>query len=154
MSIGVVIADDQALVRGGFRMILDAREDIEVSGEAADGAEAVELVEQLEPDVVLMDVRMPGMDGIEATRRIAAAGSDSRVVVLTTYDLDEYVFAAVRAGASGFLLKDVRPAELVDAVRVVAAATRCSPPAPRAGCSTASPARCPIRAPRRRCSRS
>ena len=121
VSIGVVIADDQGLVRGGFRMILDARDDIDVTGEAADGAAAVELVEQLEPNVVLMDVRMPGMDGIEATRRIAAAGSESRVVVLTTYDLDEYVFAAVRAGASGFLLKDVRPAELVDAVRVVAA---------------------------------
>ena len=121
MSIAVVLADDQALVRGGFRMILDARDDIEVTGEAADGAEAVELVEQLGPDVVLMDVRMPEMDGIEATRRIAASGSTSRVVVLTTYDLDEYVFAAVRAGASGFLLKDVRPAELVDAVRVVAA---------------------------------
>jgi DNA-binding NarL/FixJ family response regulator len=121
VSIGVVIADDQALVRGGFRMILDAREEIEVTGEAGDGAEAFELVQRLEPDVVLMDVRMPGMDGIEATRRIADARSPSRVVVLTTYDLDEYVFAAVRAGASGFLLKDVPPAELVDAVRVVAA---------------------------------
>ena len=121
MTIGVVIVDDQALVRGGFRMILDAREDIEVTGEAGDGSEAVELVERLEPDVVLMDVRMPVMDGIEATRRIAASGSSARVVVLTTYDLDEYVFAAVRAGASGFLLKDVRPPELVDAVRVVAA---------------------------------
>ncbi len=121
MSISVVIADDQALVRGGFRMILDARDDIEVTGEASDGSEAVELVERLGPDVVLMDVRMPSMDGIEATRRLAASGSASRVVVLTTYDLDEYVFAAVRAGASGFLLKDVRPTELVDAVRVVAA---------------------------------
>ena len=121
VTIGVVIVDDQALVRGGFRMILDAREDIEVTGEAGDGAEAVELVERLQPDVVLMDVRMPVMDGIEATRRIAASGSTARVVVLTTYDLDEYVFAAVRAGASGFLLKDVRPPELVDAVRVVAA---------------------------------
>jgi DNA-binding NarL/FixJ family response regulator len=121
VSITVVLADDQALVRGGFRMILDAREDIEVTGEAGDGAEAIEVVERVKPDVVLMDIRMPGMDGIEATRRIAASGSPTRVVVLTTYDLDEYVFAAVRAGASGFLLKDVRPVELVDAVRVVAA---------------------------------
>ena len=120
MSPSVVVADDQALVRGGFRMILDARDDIEVTGEAGDGAEAVELVERLQPDVVLMDIRMPGMDGLEATRRIAASGSPTRVVVLTTYDLDEYVFAAVRAGASGFLLKDVRPADLADAVRVVA----------------------------------
>jgi DNA-binding NarL/FixJ family response regulator len=121
MSTSVVVADDQALVRGGFRMILDARDDIEVTGEAGDGAEAVAVVERLQPDVVLMDIRMPGMDGIEATRRIAASGSATRVVVLTTYDLDEYVFAAVRAGASGFLLKDVRPGELADAVRVVAA---------------------------------
>ena len=121
MSTSVVVADDQALVRGGFRMILDARDDIEVTGEAGDGAEAVELVVRLQPDVVLMDIRMPGMDGLEATRRIAASGSPTRVVVLTTYDLDEYVFAAVRAGASGFLLKDVRPADLADAVRVVAA---------------------------------
>ena len=121
MSTSVVVADDQALVRGGFRMILDARDDIEVTGEAGDGAEAVELVERLQPDVVLMDIRMPGMDGLEATRRIAASGSPTRVVVLTTYDLDEYVFAAVRAGASGFLLKDVRPGDLADAVRVVAA---------------------------------
>jgi DNA-binding NarL/FixJ family response regulator len=120
MTIRVAIADDQALVRGGFRMILDARDDIEVVGEASDGAEAVALVERFDPDVVLMDVRMPGTDGIEATRRIAAAGSRARVVVLTTYDLDEYVFAAVRAGASGFLLKDVRPPDLVEAVRVVA----------------------------------
>jgi DNA-binding NarL/FixJ family response regulator len=116
----VVIADDQALVRGGFRMILDAKEDVEVVGEAGDGAEAVALVKRLEPDVVLMDVRMPDVDGIEATRRIAASGSPARVIVLTTYDLDEYVFAALRAGASGFLLKDVRPAELVEAIRVVA----------------------------------
>ena len=114
MSIRVVLADDQALVRGGFRMILDARPDIEVAGEAGDGDEAVALVERVAPDVVLMDVRMPGTDGIEATRRIAASGSPARVVVLTTYDLDEYVFAAVRAGASGFLLKDVRPPELTE----------------------------------------
>jgi DNA-binding NarL/FixJ family response regulator len=120
VSVGVLIADDQALVRGGFRMILEAKEDIEVVGEAGDGAEAVALVERLQPDVVLMDVRMPDVDGIEATRRIAASGSSARIVILTTYDVDEYVFAALRAGASGFLLKDVRPPELTEAIRVVA----------------------------------
>jgi DNA-binding NarL/FixJ family response regulator len=120
VSIDVVIADDQALVRGGFRMILDAREDIEVAGEAADGAEALALVAEHEPDVVLMDVRMPNLDGIEATRRIAASGSPARIIILTTHDLDEYVFAALRAGASGFLLKDVRPPDLAEAIRVVA----------------------------------
>jgi DNA-binding NarL/FixJ family response regulator len=120
MSISVVIADDQALVRGGFRMILDTKADLEVLGEAADGREAIELVARLQPDVVLMDVRMPDLDGLEATRRIVGSGSASRVIVLTTYDADEYVFAALRAGASGFMLKDVRPAELVDAIRVVA----------------------------------
>ena len=120
MSIAVVLADDQELVRSGFRMILDAREDLEVVGEAGDGAEAAALVEQLRPDVVLMDVRMPVMDGLEATRRIVALGSPARIIVLTTYDADEYVFAALRAGASGFMLKDVRPADLVEAVRVVA----------------------------------
>ena len=116
----MVLADDQALVRGGFRMILDAEADIEVVGEASDGGEAASLVQRLEPDVVLMDVRMPDVDGIEATRRIVASGSEARVVVLTTYDADDYVFAALRAGASGFLLKDVRPLELVEAVRIVA----------------------------------
>jgi DNA-binding NarL/FixJ family response regulator len=120
MSIKVVIADDQALVRGGFRMILDAREDIEVAGEAADGAEAIALVAEHEPDVVLMDVRMPNVDGIEATRQIVASGSPARIIILTTHDVDEYVFAALRAGASGFLLKDVRPPDLVEAIRVVA----------------------------------
>jgi len=120
VSIAVVLADDQELVRSGFRMILDAREDLEVVGEAGDGAEAAALVEQLRPDVVLMDVRMPVMDGLEATRRIVALGSPARIIVLTTYDADEYVFAALRAGASGFMLKDVRPADLVEAVRVVA----------------------------------
>ena len=116
----VVIADDQALVRGGFRMILDSRSDIEVVGEAEDGWQALELVERHEPDIVLMDVRMPNLDGLEATRRIAASGAPARIIVLTTYDVDEYVFAALRAGASGFLLKDVRPADLVEAIRVVA----------------------------------
>jgi DNA-binding NarL/FixJ family response regulator len=120
VSIKVVIADDQALVRGGFRMILDAREDIEVAGEAADGAEAIALVGEHEPDVVLMDVRMPNVDGIEATRQIVASGSPARIIILTTHDVDEYVFAALRAGASGFLLKDVRPPDLVEAIRVVA----------------------------------
>jgi DNA-binding NarL/FixJ family response regulator len=120
VSIKVVIADDQALVRGGFRMILDARDDIDVVGEAGDGAEAVALVGETEPDVVLMDVRMPGVDGIEATTRIAASGGRARIIILTTHDLDEYVLAALRAGASGFLLKDVRPADLVESIRVVA----------------------------------
>jgi DNA-binding NarL/FixJ family response regulator len=120
VSVRVLIADDQALVRGGFRMILDAREDMEVVGEAGDGEEAVALAEGLRPDVVLMDVRMPSMDGIEATRRIAASDSRARIIMLTTYDLDEYVFAALRAGASGFMLKDVRPPDLVEAIRVVA----------------------------------
>ncbi|WP_433269473.1 response regulator [Actinosynnema sp. CS-041913] len=118
--IRVLVADDQTLVRGGFRMILEARDDIDVVGEASDGAEAVALVERLAPDVVLMDVRMPVMDGLEATRRIVASGSPARVLVLTTYDVDDSVYAALRAGASGFLLKDVRPVELVDAVRVIA----------------------------------
>jgi DNA-binding NarL/FixJ family response regulator len=118
--IRVVIADDQTLVREGFKMILDARDDVAVVGEAGDGAGAVALVGELRPDVVLMDVRMPDVDGIEATRRIVASGSPARIVILTTYDIDEYVFAALRAGASGFMLKDVRPAELVEGVRVVA----------------------------------
>ncbi len=120
MSIRVLLADDQALVRGGFRMILEAKDDLEVVGEAEDGAQAAALAEQHRPDVVLMDVRMPVMDGIEATRRIVASGNDARVIVLTTFDADEYVFAALRAGASGFLLKDVRPADLVEAIRIVA----------------------------------
>jgi len=101
-------------------MILEARDDIDVVGEAADGAEAVELALRLDPDVILMDVRMPRLDGVEATRRLTTAGSRARVVILTTFDLDEYVHEAIRAGASGFLLKDVQPTQLVDAVRVVA----------------------------------
>ncbi|MGZ4320406.1 MAG: response regulator [Gaiellaceae bacterium] len=116
----VLIADDQALVRSGFRMIIEARDDLEVVGEAEDGGEAARLVAELEPDVVLMDVRMPEVDGIEATRRIVSSSAETRVLVLTTFDLDEYVYAAVRAGASGFLLKDVRPEDLVDAIRLVA----------------------------------
>lgn len=115
----VVIADDQALVRAGFRLILDSREDIAVVGEAADGEAAVAAQRRLRPDVMLMDIRMPGLDGLEATRRIVAAGSDCRVVMLTTFDLDEYVYAALQAGASGFLLKDVTPEQLISAVRQV-----------------------------------
>jgi len=120
MKIRLVIADDQALVRSGFRLIVDARPDLEVVGEAEDGEQAVALVEELEPDVILLDIRMPNLDGIEATKRIVASGSGTRILVLTTFDLDEYVYGAIRAGASGFLLKDVRPGELVDAIRVVA----------------------------------
>jgi DNA-binding NarL/FixJ family response regulator len=121
--IRVLLVDDQALVRAGFRALLDAQEDIEVVGEAADGEEAVNEARLHKPDVVLMDIRMPGMDGLEATRIIAADGSlDSvRIVILTTFDLDEYVFEALRVGASGFLVKSTEPAELVHAVRAVAA---------------------------------
>jgi DNA-binding NarL/FixJ family response regulator len=120
--IRVLIADDQALVRAGFRMILDAEEDIDVVGEASEGAEAVEQTKRLDPDVVLMDIRMPELDGIESTRRVIANGGDSppRVLMLTTFDLNEYVYEALRAGASGFLLKDVPPEELAAGIRVVA----------------------------------
>jgi DNA-binding NarL/FixJ family response regulator len=120
VSVRVLIADDQTLVRGGFRMIIDDRDDLEVVGEAEDGEQAVSLADETKPDVVLMDVRMPRVDGLEATRRIVASGSDARIIILTTHDLDEYVSEALRAGASGFLLKDVRPAALVDGIRVVA----------------------------------
>ena len=120
MAIRVVVADDQELVRSGFAMILDAQPDIEVVGEAGDGAEAVALTRALRPDVVLLDVRMPVMDGIEAARLVSAEGR-SRILMLTTFDVDEYVYDALYAGASGFLLKDVRRDDLVHAVRVVAA---------------------------------
>jgi DNA-binding NarL/FixJ family response regulator len=120
-SLRVAIADDQTLVRVGFRMILEAQPDIRVIGEAADGAAAVEVVRRTGPDVVLMDVRMPVLDGLEATRRVLGmADVATRVLVLTTFDLDEYVYAALRAGASGFLLKDTSPEGLVAAVRIVA----------------------------------
>jgi DNA-binding NarL/FixJ family response regulator len=120
--IRVVLADDQVLVRAGFRALLDAQDDIEVVGEAGDGEQAVRLATELTPDVVLMDIRMPGTDGLAATRRISADGqlADVRVVILTTFELDEYVFEAIRSGASGFLVKDTEPDELVQAVRVVA----------------------------------
>ena len=120
MTTTVLIADDQALVRSGFRMIVEARADLDVVGEAENGEEAVRLAAELDPDVILLDIRMPVMDGIEATRQLVASGSRARILVLTTFDLDEYVYAAIRAGASGFLLKDVRPADLVDAIRLVA----------------------------------
>jgi DNA-binding NarL/FixJ family response regulator len=121
--IRVLLADDQALVRGGFRALLDARDDIEVVGEAADGHEALALARRTLPDVILMDIRMPGLDGLEATRQIAADPhlAAVRIVILTTFELDEYLFDALRFGASGFLVKDTEPADLVTAVRVVAA---------------------------------
>jgi DNA-binding NarL/FixJ family response regulator len=123
MTIRVVIADDQQLVRTGFRMILESEADIEVVGEAGDGRQAISLVRQSHPDVVLMDIRMPELDGIEATRQLTSASQHppARVLILTTFDLDEYVFDALRAGASGFLLKDSPAGQLADAVRVVAA---------------------------------
>ncbi|MFI5796634.1 response regulator [Streptomyces sp. NPDC051677] len=117
----VLIVDDQALQRMGFSMLLEAQADITVVGEAANGSEAVRMTAELRPDVVLMDVRMPGMDGIEATRRIIQSGGRSHILVLTTFDLDEYAYDALRAGASGFLLKDAQPEELVAGVRAVAA---------------------------------
>ena len=118
-SLRVVVADDQELVRTGFRMILEAN-GVNVVGAAEDGYVAVRLVEELAPDVVIMDVRMPRMDGIEATRRITSGGLDSKVLIVTTFDLDEYVYEALRAGASGFLLKDAPPDKLLEAIRVVA----------------------------------
>jgi DNA-binding NarL/FixJ family response regulator len=127
--IRVLIADDQALVRGGFRMILDAQKDIEVVGEAGDGREAIAKANELHPDVVLMDIRMPELDGLEATRRLADGEESPRVLMLTTFDLDEYVYEAMKAGASGFLLKEVPPEMLAEAVRVVVAGNALLAPA-------------------------
>jgi DNA-binding NarL/FixJ family response regulator len=120
LSIGVVVADDQAIVRAGFRLLIESEPGLTVLGEAADGAEAVAVSRRTSPDVVLMDIRMPVMDGIAATRVLAAGGERPRVLILTTFDLDEYVFAALRAGASGFMLKDRPPEELLAAIRVIA----------------------------------
>lgn len=122
MSVRLLIADDQALVRAGFRMILDAEDDLDVIGEASDGLDAVEQAKRLKPDVVLMDIRMPELDGIEATRRLLSQAGEhpTRVLMLTTFDLNEYVYEALRAGASGFLLKDTPPEQLAAGIRVVA----------------------------------
>ena len=120
MSISVLLVDDQALLRMGFRLVLEAEDDIVVVGEASDGAAGVSMTHALRPDVVLMDVRMPGVNGIDATSRIVAEHPGTRVIILTTFDLDEYAFAGLRAGASGFLLKDTQPTELVSAIRTVA----------------------------------
>ena len=124
MTIRVLIADDQALVRAGFRMLLSAEAELEVVGEATNGRQALDAASRLRPDVILMDIRMPELDGLEATRRLLADAADEgapRVLILTTFDLDEYVYEALRAGASGFLLKDAPPEQLLDAIRVVAA---------------------------------
>ena len=120
MTIRVLLVDDQELLRAGFRMVLEAHGDIEVVGEASDGRQALDVIATTEVDVVLMDVRMPGLDGVGATREICAKPDGPKVLILTTFDLDEYVFEGLRAGASGFLLKDVRPAALLDAIRVIA----------------------------------
>ncbi|MEU7024932.1 response regulator transcription factor [Streptomyces sp. NPDC046203] len=117
----VLIADDQPMQRFGFRMLLESQADLSVAGEAGDGIEAVRLVDRHRPDVVLMDIRMPGLDGIEATRRIIAAGAATRVLIVTTFDLDEYAYEGLRAGASGFLVKDAQPEELLAGIRAVAA---------------------------------
>jgi DNA-binding NarL/FixJ family response regulator len=120
MTIRVLVADDQPLMRAAFEMTLRTEEDIDLVGEASDGLEAVEQARRLLPDVILMDVRMPGMDGVEATRILAAEDRTTKILILTTFDIDEYVIEAIRAGASGFLLKDVRPSELIEAIRIVA----------------------------------
>ena len=132
----VLIVDDQPLQRHGFRMLLETAPETEVAGEAGHGSEAIRRAAELRPDVVLMDVRMPGIDGIEATRRIVGAGSRSRVLVLTTFDLDEYAHAALRAGASGFLLKDARPEELLSGIRAVATGDAVIAPRSPGACST------------------
>jgi DNA-binding NarL/FixJ family response regulator len=120
MTTRVLLADDQELMRMGFRMVMDTQPDLEIVGEASNGAEAVEVTRNIAPDVVLMDVRMPELDGVEATRQIVGSKSRARIIILTTFDLDEYVYAALRAGASGFLLKDAPPGDLLSAIRAVA----------------------------------
>jgi DNA-binding NarL/FixJ family response regulator len=120
MSLRVLVADDQSMVRAGFRMLLAGEDDIEVVAEASNGLEAVDKAARFDPTVVLMDIRMPELDGLEATRRILAAGNDARILILTTFDLDEYVYEALRAGASGFVLKDDPPEQLLAAIRIVA----------------------------------
>jgi DNA-binding NarL/FixJ family response regulator len=120
VSVSVLLVDDQELMRMAFRMVIESQPDLSVAGEAANGLEAIAAVQALQPDVLLMDVRMPNLDGVEATRRIVSSGSSARVIILTTFDLDEYVYAALRAGASGFLLKDAQPADLLSAIRAVA----------------------------------
>jgi DNA-binding NarL/FixJ family response regulator len=120
MTTRVLLADDQELMRMGFRMVMDTQPDLEIVGEATNGLEAVEAARSLEPDVVLMDVRMPELDGVQATRMIVDSRASARIIILTTFDLDEYVYAALRAGASGFLLKDAPPAELLSGIRAVA----------------------------------
>jgi DNA-binding NarL/FixJ family response regulator len=120
MTAGVLLADDQEMMRMAFRMVIESQPDLSIVGEAANGREAVDAVQRLSPDVVLMDVRMPEMDGVEATRRITSSPSTARIIILTTFDLDEYVYAALRAGASGFLLKDTPPADLLSGIRAVA----------------------------------
>ncbi len=139
--ISVLLADDQAMVRAGFRLILSAEPDITVAGEAADGVQAVAAARRLRPDVTLMDVRMPRLDGIAATRQLLENGlAPTRVVVLTTFDVDSHVYDALRAGASGFLLKNAPPEDLVQAIRVVAAGAACSTPPSPAASSRSSPA--------------
>ncbi|HTX45208.1 MAG TPA: response regulator transcription factor [Solirubrobacteraceae bacterium] len=120
MSTGILLADDQEMMRMAYRMVIDSQPDLRVIGEAANGADAVAETARLNPDVVLMDVRMPQMDGVEATRQIVSANGEARIIILTTFDLDEYVFAALRAGASGFLLKDAQPTDLLSGIRAVA----------------------------------
>ncbi|MFD8655055.1 response regulator [Streptomyces mirabilis] len=146
----VLIVDDQPLQRLGFRMLLESTPDTEVVGEAAHGADAVRRAAELRPDVILMDVRMPGMDGIEATRRVVASGDRSRVLILTTFDLDEYAHAALRAGASGFLLKDAHPEELLAGIRAVAAGDAVIAPALTRRLPHANPNHLPGPAPGRR----
>ena len=137
--ISVLLVDDHSLIRKGFRLILDAESDIEVAGEAADGTVALSMCSALRPDVVLMDVRMPGRDGIEATGDIVGAGLASKVLILTTFDLDDYVYAGLRAGASGFLLKDTQPDDLVAAIRTIAAGDAVLGPGPPSASSASSP---------------